>query len=107
MTRTEEQSRAALERAQTGQSLGNYAAIFEGFTAKGIPLDDIRPRENVLTFDAWKACGRVVRKGEHGVRIVTVIEIRSKDAPAEAKPARTRTRRTTVFHISQTEPLDA
>jgi hypothetical protein len=45
----------ALDRATQGQALTNYPAIFEGFMAKGIPEADIKPRENVFTFNAWKA----------------------------------------------------
>src|ERR1700676_2086110 len=64
----------ALQRAISGQSLSNFPAIFRGFAAKGIPESEIKPRENVFTFDAWKALGRVVRRGEHGVKVTTFIE---------------------------------
>jgi len=64
----------ALTRAVSGQSYSNFPAIFQGFAAKGIPESEIKPRENVFTFDAWKALGRVVRRGEHGVKVVTFIE---------------------------------
>ena len=56
-------------RAVHGQSLSNFPAIFQGFAAKGIPESEIKPRENVFTFNAWKALGRVVRRGEHGVKV--------------------------------------
>src|SRR5271169_7056230 len=76
----ESQSRQeALTRAVSGQSLTNFPAIFQGFAAKGIPESEIKPRENVFTFDAWKALGRVVRRGEHGVKVVTFIESASKE----------------------------
>jgi hypothetical protein len=95
----------ALGRATSGQSLTNYPAIYAGFMAKGIPEDEIRPRENVLTFQAWKALGRHVRKGEHGVKVITVIVTKGRPETdgAEPKVAR-RPWTTTVFHISQTEP---
>ena len=93
----------ALQRAQNGHSMTNYAAIFDGFTRKGIPADDIKPRENVLTFNAWKALGRTVSKGEHGVRVVTVIDTTDKETGQSKKRLWT----TTVFHISQTKPLGA
>ena len=102
----EEKSREALARATSGQSTGNYAAIFEGFMAKGVPIEDIRPRENVLTFRAWLALGRVVRKGEHGVRILSVIDLASKDENESQGKRRRKARPTTVFHISQTTPLE-
>src|ERR1700684_4495215 len=69
----------SLSRAVSGQSLTNFPAIFQGFAAKGIPESEIKPRENVFTFDAWKALGRVVRRGEHGVKVVTFIDCRSKE----------------------------
>lgn len=50
----------ALTRAVSGQSCSNFPAIFAGFAAKGIPESEIEPRENVFTFNAWKALGRVV-----------------------------------------------
>jgi N-terminal domain of anti-restriction factor ArdC len=77
-----------LERATTGQTLTNYPAIFEGFMAKGIAEGDIKPRENVFTFQAWKALGRSVKKGEHGVKVVTFIECSGR----ERDPARARRR---------------
>jgi hypothetical protein len=98
----------ALERATTGQALTNYPAIFAGFMAKGIAESDIKPRENVFTFDAWKALGRSVKKGEHGVKVVTFIEQSAIERdPKTGEDKRVSYRRphtTTVFHISQTEP---
>jgi hypothetical protein len=97
----------ALTRAVSGQSLTNYPAIFQGFAAKGIPESEIKPRENVFTFDAWKALGRVVRRGEHGVKVVTFIESRSKETDADTGERKVIRRpwTTTVFHVSQTEAL--
>lgn len=102
MTATEIQAEA-LARATQGQSWANYPAIFAGLAAKGIPADQIQPRENVLTFHAWKALGRVVRKGEHGVKVVTFVPMMKRDTNGEAQPIGRRPRTTTVFHISQTE----
>ena len=99
--------REALTRAVSGQSLTNFPAIFQGFAAKGIPESEIKPRENVFTFDAWKALGRVVRRGEHGVKVVTFIESRSKEIDADTGERKIIRRpwTTTVFHVSQTEAL--
>jgi N-terminal domain of anti-restriction factor ArdC len=82
-------------------------AIFQGFAAKGIPEAEIKPRENVFTFKAWKALGRVVRRGEHGVKVVTFIDCKSKQTDSDTGERKV-TRRpwtTTVFHISQTDSL--
>ena len=95
----------ALANAIGGQSVANYAAIFAGFEAQGIDLAEIRPRENVFTFNAWRALGRVVRKGQHGVAIVTVVPCAKRDRKTgEAVPVR-KAKRTTVFHVSQTDVL--
>src|SRR5271170_2570274 len=104
----ESQSRQeALTRAVSGQSLTNFPAIFQGFAAMNIPESEIKPRENVFTFDAWKALGRVVRRGEHGVKVVTFIDCRSKEIDQDTgeRKAVRRPWTTTVFHVSQTEAL--
>jgi antirestriction protein ArdC len=113
----QERRAEALTRACTGQTLSNYPAIFQGFLARGIPESDIRPRENVFTYEAWKALGRHVRKGQQGVKVVTFITTESgkTEEPQtetldgmEAQPKKSarhsRPWTTTVFHISQTEP---
>jgi hypothetical protein len=102
----------ALERARTGSSESQYADIFDGFMEKGIALDAILPRENVLTFNAWRALGRHVKRGEHGVRILTWIpckekaeegaDVREGDAARAGK--RLRPKGAVLFHVSQTEP---
>ena len=101
-------SAEALQRATNNASAANYGAIYAGFVAKGIAGADIMPRENVFTFDAWKALGRSVKKGEHGVKIVTWIDCkgRAERDPVTGEEERRGFRRpktTTVFHISQTE----
>ena len=93
----------ALTRAVSGQTMTNYPAIFQGFIAKGIPESEIRPRENVFTFEAWKALGRYVRKGEHGVKVVTFIECSKENKETGEKESFRRPWSTTVFHVSQTE----
>jgi antirestriction protein ArdC len=77
--------------------------------AKGIAEVDIRPRQNVFTFQAWRALGRSVKRGEHGVKVLTYITLGGKvDVDEAGTETVTRTYRrphtTTVFHISQTEP---
>ena len=89
----------AYTRATTGSSFANYPAVLAGFAEKGIAADDINPRENVLTFNAWKKTGRVVKKGETGVKIITWIKME------KAGEQFTRPKTVSVFHISQTEEL--
>lgn len=90
----------ALQRAQEGASVTNYPAIFAGFTAMGIPESQIEPRVNVLTFHAWKAKGRSVMKGQHGVKVTTFVPVEDKDT-GEVVGRRAST--AVVFHVSQTE----
>ncbi len=108
MTNTEMQQEA-LQRARDGASVTNYPAIYAGFAAMGIAEADIKPRENVLTFQAWKAVGRSVKKGQHGVRVTTFIEVGASEDPAtgEKTPGYRKPHTTVVFHISQTEPSEA
>jgi len=106
MASTNEQQQKALQNAIGGQSLMNYGTIFDGFAEKGVPMADIQPRVNVFTFRAWLAQGRVVRKGEHGVRVCTFISIRRKDAENKDEKGYRKPHTTTVFHISQTDPVD-
>ena len=97
----------SLKRAVHGQSFSNFPAIFQGFVAKGIPESEIKPRENVFTFQAWKALGRVVRRGEHGVKVTTFIESKGKEIDSDTGERKIFRRpwTTTVFHVSQTEEL--
>jgi len=104
---TQEMRQEALTRAVSGQSLTNFPAIFQGFAAKGIPESEIRPRENVFTFNAWKALGRVVRRGEHGVKVTTFIDCKTKETDSDTGERKSFRRpwTTTVFHVSQTEAI--
>jgi len=103
----------ALGRAQGGLSMGNYAAVYHGFMAKGIAQADIEPRENVLTYHAWRALGRQVCKGQHGVKLLTWLTTDRKTTEQDAETGETkdviktarRPQAATVFHISQTEPI--
>jgi antirestriction protein ArdC len=74
--------------------------------AKGIPQSEIRPRENVFTYQAWRALGRQVRRGEHGVKVVTFIEAAKENKETGERESFRRPRTTTVFHISQTDAVE-
>lgn len=101
----EEERREALSRAISGQSFGNFPAIFRGFAEKGIPESEIKPRENVFTYDAWRALGRQVRGGEHGVKVLTFIECERENKETGEKETYRRPWSTTVFHVSQTDAI--
>jgi len=99
----------ALNRAKSSVSIANHAVILTDFHARGIPLDDIKPCENVFTYAAWQALGRQVRKGESGVKISTFIPYEKKvtdDSGNEKTVARRAPRTVSVFHISQTDEKD-
>ena len=106
MTTKQEMAAEALARATQSPSVTNYPAIFEGFAQKGIPAEQINPRENVFTYHAWRALGRTVRRGEHGVHVTTWVPMTKKDpATGEPTPIGKRPKSTVVFHVSQTEEL--
>ena len=73
-SKVNERQAEALSRALTGKTWSNFPAIIQGFKARGISEDQISPRENVFTYQAWRALGRQVRKGEHGVKVITFIK---------------------------------
>jgi hypothetical protein len=110
MRQTDKKAREqeALSRAVGSLALSNYPAIFHGFMEKGIPEADILPRQNVFTFDAWRALGRTVKRGEHGVRVLTWVDVErkvtDKDGIERLEPSK-RPWMSTVFHVSQTEAL--
>lgn len=99
--KSSELAQSALSRARGGQSLANLPAVYSGFVDMGIPAADILPRVNVLSFHAWRAVGRTVRRGEHGVKLVTWIDATKSDTGESRKLPRS----VTVFHISQTDPM--
>jgi antirestriction protein ArdC len=107
-SRKSEIQQEALTRAITGQSLSNYPAIFQGLLAKGIAEDQIKPRENVFSYQAWKALGRHVKRGEHGIKVATVRDFRKtvidRDTGEKKEEVYSVPWTATVFHISQTEP---
>jgi hypothetical protein len=108
----------ALSRAVSGQTLSNWPAILRGFMEKGIPESDIKPRENVFTYHAWRALGRQVRRGEHGVKVITYVALHGKedkdgveanDLDGTDKPKKGACKRpwsATVFHFTQTDPIN-
>ena len=105
---TKSNPQESLTRAVSNQSIMNYGTIIREFVDRGIPEDQILPRENVFTFAAWKALGRIVKKGQHGVKIVTWINMSKKDVDDGQVTTNSWKRpwNATVFHISQTEKIE-
>lgn len=104
---------AALNRAVSGESLLNYATIYDGFMRQGIGEDEIRPRENVFTWGAWKAKGRQPRREErpNAVEVLTYItawgNVEQADGTMRRCPVGKRATTAKVYHVSQTEPIAA
>ena len=97
---------SALNNALSSASVSNYPAIFAGFAEKGIA--DVQPRVNVFTYNAWKALGRQVKRGEHGVKVLTWVPMNTTDAATGDKSETfRRPKATTVFHVSQTDAVQA
>jgi hypothetical protein len=105
MAKTYELQSQALAKARGGESTCNYRAIVDGFLALGIAEGEIQPRVNVFTFHAWKALGRCVKKGQHGVKVLTYVRVGSAANETSGKTGFRMPRQTTVFHISQTEEI--
>ena len=95
--------RDALDRAENGQSMLNYETIYDGFEDMGIDPDEIEPRENVLTYNAWRAKGRQVRKGQHGVKITVFIPASKTDKKTGEVTNFKVSKQVAVFHRSQTD----
>lgn len=97
----------SLDRAKNGTSLKNFPIIIAGFVAMGLSESEIKPRNNVFTYQAWRAQGRQVRKGQHGVKIRTFIPVDVKEKDEKTDDVKIKTvnkrRNTTVFHITQTD----
>ncbi len=74
---------------------------------RGISEAEIEPRVNVLTFHAWRAVGRTVNRGEHGVQVVTWIDCEKKDDSGEVVETYRRPKTAVVFHVSQTSEVAA
>lgn len=112
MTR-EQACEAALVNALSNRSEANYETIFEEFMSRGIPEEEIIPRENVFTYNAWLQLGRQVRKGERGVKITSMVPKTIRDTEGNYVPdigengaQRMRAVGASVFHISQTDPVE-
>lgn len=109
MTNAEKQE-ASFSNATGRQGTFNYGLIFDGFLKMGIPEQDIKPRENIFTFNAWRYQGRTVKKGEHGVTVCVFITtekivrdpVTGKESTVKAK----KVHHTTVFHVSQTKAIE-
>ena len=102
-TTTTETPEQALARIQATGFGKNDALVIMAFSERGIDPENIDPRHNVLTFNAWKAKGRQVAKGAISVRAQTWIPC--KEAKKQTKDGATakkflRPKTVSLFHES-------
>ena len=102
---TSQLQQEALSRATGSQALSNLPTIYGEFIARGIAECEILPRVNVFTFHAWRALGRTVRRGEHGVHITTWVPMSRTSESGEKIAIGRRPKSAVVFHVSQTDAL--
>lgn len=94
----------ALSRAHNCTGRANIATVYAACEARG--YEDVRPGENVLTYEAWRAEGRQVRRGEKGIALTTYIptkEVDEDDDGNEVVRTGSRPHTAYVFHVSQTD----
>lgn len=105
MSERTETREEALARIRSGFSKNDQAVII-AFAEAGIDPDQITPRQNVLTFDAWKAAGRQVAKGATSLRIEVWVPRKGKktEEDDEKKGGALMRRTARLFHESQTLP---
>jgi antirestriction protein ArdC len=99
----EQMQRAALERARNPRLGPNIARVLAECAERGFVDPPPVPGRTVLTFTAWRALGRTVRRGERGIRIPVVIP--TPNDPETGEPGRRIIHTAAVFHVSQTDPL--
>jgi hypothetical protein len=115
-SKSSESPQEALARIQSMQFGRNDLLVITAFSEAGIPPEQVDPRHNVLTFNAWKALGRRVAKGAKSIGVTVWIPINGKkdepqaetDDDGEAKKKQgMRPKLTRLFHEWQTVPVDA
>lgn len=92
----------ALQRAQSGRVCQNDVLCIHWATDRG--YSDPQPRVNMLTYNAWRAAGRQVRKGEKGCKLAVFGSSTRTDENGKKETVR-RMFSATVFHIEQTDPI--
>ena len=85
--------------AESAQSFGRFS-IHNATLVKASLTCDCDPYADVFTFKRWKAQGRVVMRGQHGIRIGVVLD---KDRDDTDRPMFARA---SVFCRCQTAPLE-
>lgn len=95
----QQMQREALDRASNPRNIINMQMVIEAAAARGW---DAEPGMNVLTFNAWKAKGRYVRKGEKALCKLPTMFTKTDDNGETKKIFAS----AAVFHINQTEAMN-
>ena len=98
MQQLQTQGGTAAKAAPMAQPVDRLAqkdkALVQGFVRRGIKRDDIKLMDrsnpaaddhNIRPFQGWLKVGRMVRKGQHGVR--GLFHVSQTDSVVQAKPA--------------------
>lgn len=105
VTETPEEALARIQSMGFGK---NDALCIMAFAERGIDPEQITPRENVLTFRAWRAKGRQVAKGAISVQVTTWIpckDSKRQTKEGEERAEKLRPKTAYLFHVSQTIPV--
>ena len=86
----------------SGYSVANAIAV-----KAGLAECDCEPYADVFTFARWRAQGRVVRKGEHGIRLPVIVRGEKRDAETGEVHGFSMRRASFVFCRCQTDALMA
>ena len=89
-------------RSFQGYSVANAAAVVHGLAARGCHCE---PYADVFTFARWRAQGRTVRKGQHGIRLPVIVHGESTDKDTGETRTYSLRRASFVFCRCQTDTL--
>ena len=81
-------------------SVNNAAEITSALALRGCSC---QPYKDVFTFNRWKALGRHVKKGEHGIRLSVMTETEQEDRETGEVKTRKVMHRAYVFCACQVE----
>lgn len=102
---------AEWEDEQDEETLAMFIALHDGYSERNALLiaSQLPNATDVRGYKTWLAAGRQVRKGEHGARILAP-KGKADDTTADdgsTKPGRQFFGLTSVFDVSQTDPVEA
>lgn len=85
-----------------GYSVGNALTVKVALEERGCSCE---PYADVFTFNRWRAQGRTVRKGEHGIKLPIIVRGEKVDADTGERSGFSMRRASFVFCRCQTDKL--